>query len=125
MTKKRCLIGAAGALFLAAAIVLLGWGDAIFQRGNPIPYLLAAVQLDEDTPYALVDETEKFSVYITERDAQEKMIAAIEASTESRFLEQGGRGFFFENVKEHFVVVNEVYWGRYLVWNVPNQYNAL
>ena len=125
MTKKKLLFGSIGAVILAVMFFLLGWGDAIFQRGNPIPYLLAAVQLDEDTPYALVDETEKFSVYITERDAQEKMIAAIEASTESRFLEQGGRGFFFENMKEHFVVVNEVYWGRYLVWNVPNQYNAL
>ena len=47
------------------------------------------------------------------------MIAAIEAATESEFLEQGGRAFFFENAQEHFAVENEIYWGRFLVWRVP------
>ena len=49
MTKKRCLLGVFGAFILAAAVVLIGWGDAIFQCGNPLPYLMAAVRLDEDT----------------------------------------------------------------------------
>ena len=119
MTKKKVLLCGIGAFILAVAVVLIGWGDAIFQCGNPLPYLMAAVRLDEDTLYAPVKETEKFEIYITARDAQDEMVAAIAASTESEFLEQGGRAFFFGNAAEHFAVENEIYWGRFLVWRVP------
>ena len=119
MKKKAIVCGMISVLVAAVMVLLIGWGDAIFQCGNPLPYLMAAVQLDDETPYALVKETENFEIYITARDVQEKMIAAIEAATESEFLEQGGRAFFFENAQEHFAVENEIYWGRFLVWRVP------
>ena len=119
MKKKKLLIGLAGMIILAAGIVFVGWDRAIFQRGNPLPYLLAMMRLDEDTPYVMVMETQEHRVYLTDMDGGERMIEMVEALTDTEFVEQAGRGFFFEGNGERFTAVNEVYFGRYLVWEVP------
>ena len=89
----------------------------IFQRGNPIPYLIAAVQISEDRPYVAVDEEK--GIYISKRGECPELFAHIEEKLDVQFAEQAGSGYIFTDGTDHYVVSSEIYWGRYTVWTLP------
>ena len=57
MKKKRIITICAVALVILTASAFYLNRAVIFQRGNPIPYLISAVQISEKNPYVAVDET--------------------------------------------------------------------
>ena len=65
MKKKRIITICAVALVILAASAFYLNRAAIFQRGNPIPYLISAIQISEKNPYLAVDETK--GIYISKR----------------------------------------------------------
>ena len=105
------------ALSLAAGGVLWRYGGAIFQRGNPIPYLLAAAQLDSDTPFAEVGSGD--GVYIAPRGECPALLEFVERTRHVTFVERAGSGYLFSNGVDGLVVQSEVYWGRFTVYQVP------
>ena len=105
------------ALLLAAGGVLWRYGGAIFQRGNPIPYLLAAAQLDSDTPFAEVGSGD--GVYIAPRGECPALLEFVERTRHVSFVERAGSGYLFSNGVDGLVVQSEVYWGRFTVYQVP------
>lgn len=117
--KKRHarLAAALVALSLAAGGVLWRYGGAIFQRGNPIPYLLAAAQLDGDTPFAEVGSGD--GVYIAPRGECPALLEFVERTRHVTFVERAGSGYLFSNGVDGLVVQSEVYWGRFTVYQVP------
>ena len=116
--KRRARLAAAlVALSLAAGGVLWRYGGAIFQRGNPIPYLLAAAQLDSDTPFAEVGSGD--GVYIAPRGECPALLEFVERTRHVTFVEQAGSGYLFSNGVDGLVVQSEVYWGRFTVYQVP------
>ena len=66
LKKKRIITLCAVALVILAASAFYLNRAAIFQRGNPIPYLISAVQISEENPYVAVDETK--GIYISKPD---------------------------------------------------------
>lgn len=54
--KKKVVILCAVILVLLVVVVFLK-RDAIFQRGNPIPYLTAVFHISKTNPYVAADET--------------------------------------------------------------------
>lgn len=108
--------------FAAMAIVALliihifvSYAPAIFQRGNPIPYLTAAAQLsDEQTYVEVVPDT-----YIARRGDCPALFAMVEEKWEVEFIEQFGSGYLFANAVTRLTVSSEVYWGRFTVWTIP------
>lgn len=116
--KRRARLAAAlVALSLAAGGVLWRYGGAIFQRGNPIPYLLAAAQLDGDTPFAEVGSGD--GVYIAPRGECPALLEFVERTRHVTFVERAGSGYLFSNGVDGLVVQSEVYWGRFTVYQVP------
>lgn len=117
-TKKRRMrvLVALVALLLAAGGVLWRYGGAIFQRGNPIPYLLAAAQLDGDTPFAEVGSGD--GVYIAPRGECPALLEFVERTRHVSFVERAGSGYLFSNGVDSLVVSSEVYWGRFTVYQV-------
>lgn len=116
--KRRARLAAAlVALSLAAGGVLWRYGGAIFQRGNPIPYLLAAAQLDSDTPFAEVGSGD--GVYIAPRGECPALLEFVERTRHVTFVERAGSGYLFSNGVDGLVVQSEVYWGRFTVYQVP------
>ena len=91
----------------------------IFQRGDPIPYLKAAVTLAGGAPYAKVNVPGTSAVYITKRGICDELISYIEESKGVPFVEQAGSAFLFSDGKYSLAVITEIYLSRFTVWTVP------
>ena len=114
----RTLLLAAVAALLAAVLVLDLWGPAIFQRGNPIPYLTAALRLTTQ-PYARVEERSPYDIYITRDHDCPELFEKIQRERGVTFVEQMGSAFRFTNGTDSLTVSSEIYWRYFVVWQVP------
>ena len=103
---------------LAVVLVLDLWGPVIFQRGNPIPYLAAAVKLTAQ-PYARVEDRNVHDLYITRGHDCPELFQKIETDRGVTFVEQMGSAFRFTNGKDSLTVSSEIYWRYFVVWQVP------
>lgn len=114
----RTILCAAVASLLALALVLDLWGPTIFQRGNPIPYLTAALRLTTQ-PYAEVGDRSIRDTYITLGYDCPELFEKIEQERDVTFVEQAGSGWIFTNGADNLVVSSEIYWRYFVVWQVP------
>lgn len=115
--KRKQIIWLASAVLLAALALTLWW-PVIFQRGNPIPYLLAISQLSEERPYVLVGG-DALQEYITKDTSCPELIAMIEETRQVTFEEQTGPywvfraktgGDSFPVGTDRLMVTTETYW---------------
>lgn len=118
--KRTILVCITAAILLCCFLFFRIWGPAIFQRGNPIPYLIAAAQLSERS-FAEVDEGSIDYIYITRAGDSEALLRHIEAIYHAEFMEQAGSGYIFTTGTEHFTLSSEIYWGRYIVWTMSGR----
>lgn len=114
----RTLLLAVLAALLAVVLVLDLWGPAIFQRGNPIPYLAAAAKLSTQ-PYVRVEDRSTYDIYITRGYDCPELFEKIEQERGVTFAEQMGSAFRFTNGKDSLTVSSEIYWRYFVVWQVP------
>lgn len=61
MKRKSIIMICAILLVILTASAFYLNRAAIFQRGNPIPYLISAVQISDKNPYVAVDEKKGFT----------------------------------------------------------------
>ena len=99
-------------------ILLFAEREVIFQRGNPIPYLIAAVQISENKPYVEVDD--RSGVYISMRGDCTELLVFFQENTGMDFVEQVGSGYLFADNARTAVISSEVYWKYFTVWELPN-----
>ena len=118
MKKKRIITICAVVLMILAASAFYLNRAAIFQRGNPIPYLISAIQISESNPYVAVDETK--GIYISKRGECPELFDFFCEQTGMEFVEQAGSGYQFTDGDRNDVISSEVYWGRYTVWTIPD-----
>ena len=116
MKKKVAIVGAVILIFLAA-VLFLKW-DAIFQRGNPIPYLTAVFKLSETNPYVVVDELN--GIYISKRGGKDALFQMIQDTYGVELKDQLGSSYLFSDGKRNYTVSSEIYWGRFTVWTLPD-----
>ena len=128
MNRKK-IIWLIAAILLILALALYLWWPVIFQRGNPIPYLMAAMQLSEEQPYVLVGG-DAVPVYITKRGDCPELISMIEETRHVTFEEQAGSSLIFRTKPisgdwwfmdglDSITVSTEIYWRYFTVWQVP------
>ena len=91
----------------------------IFQRGNPIPYLVASKKLDNNMPYVQVEQTDFESVYISKRGICNELFQLFIESTGAKFQEQLGNTYIFSDGETKWMIKSEVYWKDYTVWEIP------
>lgn len=115
MKKRKVLVLCTVAIILLCSFVALKW-NAIFQRGNPIPYLAAAIKLSDNNTYVAVESME--NVYITKQGEKNDLFQMIEDTYEVKFKDQLGSSFLFSDGKQNFIVGSEIYWGRFTVWTL-------
>ena len=131
--RRKKIVWLIAALLLVLVLVLHLWGPAIFQRGNPIPYLLAMSQLSEKRPYVEVEfdpPVGKNTIYITKRGDCPELISTIEKWQYATLEEQAGSTWIFRirsrgdtfvaDGRDKLVVSTEIYWRNYTVWLVPH-----
>ena len=130
------------AVLLVLAMALYLWWPVIFQRGNPVPYLLAISQLSKKRPYVLVEKIRGpaahipgTAVYITKRGHCPELFAQIEASCHATLEEQVGSSWVFKTRPtgdwwfvdglERVTVSSEIYWRFFTVWTVPTRLRCI
>ena len=117
--KKKVVVLCTVILAILATAVF--WKeDAIFQRGNPIPYLTAAVRLSETNPYVAVDEENR--IYISKRGDKEALFQMIQDTYGVEYMDQLGSGYLFSDGEKSYIVSSEIYWGRFTVWTLPSRH---
>lgn len=117
--KKKVVVTCTVILAILAVMIFLK-KDAIFQRGNPIPYVTAAVRLSETNPYVAVDETN--GIYISKRGDKEALFQMIQDTYGVDYIDQLGSGYLFSDGEKSYIVSSEIYWGRFTVWTLPSQH---
>lgn len=106
----------AAILFILFALLLASRWDVIFQRGNPIPYLAAAVKLSDDNTFEAVKGLE--GVYITKRGEKQDLFQMIADTYNVDYKDQLGSGYLFSDGEKNHIVGSEIYWGRFTVWTL-------
>ena len=121
--KRRVVIVSAVAGLMLLFWIANLWSPVIFQRGNPIPYLKAAMDIDENNYYVKVDVEDTNSIYISLREGGrcEALFHDVAYSRGFEFVEQAGSGYIFSDGKNRLVISSEIYLGKFIVWKVPTQ----
>lgn len=119
--KRRVVIISAVAGVMLLLWIANLWSPVIFQRGNPIPYLKAAMDIDENNYYVEVDVNDTNTIYISLREGGkcEALFRDVAYSKGFEFMEQAGSGYIFSDGKNRLVISSEIYLGKFIVWKVP------
>ena len=113
---KRKLTNAIVYIFLIfTALIIFNW-SVIFQRGNPLPYMIRMVTLNSTNTYASVFADR--NVYITRRNNHNELFRHIENTHNAKFAEQLGSGFMFDSAERRIIVVVQIYWRYFDVWEI-------
>lgn len=115
--KRRFFWIIGGMLICAVLGMFIYKYDAIFQRGNPLPYQISAIQISEEHPYIKVNDGA--GIYIAKRGQCPELMDYVQEATGMEYLEQAGSGYLFSDGNENLTVSSEVYWGKYTVWSIP------
>lgn len=115
MKKKAFIIVFVVLAVLFTLFAALKW-DAIFQRGNPIPYLSAAIKLTDDRTFVAVGNRD--DIYITKRSNNHDLFQMIQEIHHVEFKDQLGSGYLFSDGENHYIVGSEIYWGSFTVWTL-------
>lgn len=115
MKKKYFFITGAVTIILLTSVIAFKW-DAIFQRGNPLPYLVAASKLSDDNSFVKIENTQ--NTYITKRGEKHDLFQMIEDTYHVEYHDQLGSGYLFSDGENNYIVGSEIYWGRFTVWSL-------
>lgn len=116
-TRKMLIAACAITLLMVMTAILSIRGPVIFQEGNPIPYLIAVTKITDDQPYVQVKDN--IGIYISTRGECPELFDYIEENWGVELTEQAGSAYIFSNGKSSLVVTSVIYWGKYIVWKVP------
>ncbi len=103
-------------LILSVSIIASKW-DAIFQRGNPIPYIAAMLKLSDNNSFEAVANMD--DTYITRRGDKQKLFQMIQDTYDLEYKDQLGSGYLFSDGEKNYIVASEIYWGNFTVWTLP------
>ena len=111
-------ICAVTAVILFASVLFSKW-DAIFQRGDPLPYLAAAARLTDENTFEPVKNRE--GIYITARGRSQDLFQMIGEIYGVTLEDQLGSSYVFSNGETRYTVSSEIYWGKFTVWTLPSE----
>ena len=119
-TKRIILVTITCFILLAAGFTII-YRDAIFQRGNPLPYISKMVTLNDDNPCARVFDDQ--DVFIIKNAYQVRygngaLIKNIEDTYDVTYREQMGGCAFFDSDEKTMIADIEVYFRYYEVWEL-------
>ena len=116
-SKKPFVTAILSFLIIISAIIAVN-RKAIFQRGNPLPYLISAAKINKENPFQSV-ENSGCDTYISPGNISKEFITFAENKLDAEFVSQEGSVYIFSSNDETFYVKSEVYWGKYTLWDFP------
>jgi hypothetical protein len=116
--KRKVFIAVSCFLVLITAVFVL-YSGPIFQRGNPLPYVSKMFALSDSNQLLKVFDNE--AIYISRKGTCDEMIKHIESTYEVTLTEQMGSDYFFNSDNKSVIASTEIYWRKYLVWEIEMQ----
>ncbi|GMK43713.1 hypothetical protein PghCCS26_08400 [Paenibacillus glycanilyticus] len=115
-----------GGLLAAMLIgfIVLRFGSALSQEGNPAPILSAIAKLEySDESHMRFDATDKGSRYVSANSGQDRYepVKAYMKQYGWSFKEQMGSGLMFERNGQSSVIETRLYSKHYYLWDIPNE----
>jgi len=98
-------------------ILVTNW-PVIYQKGNPLPYFKAILQLNANKTYVQVQQNDDSTIFVTKRNNYDEFHKYVEGNYDVSFNEQMGSGYIFRSDKKVVVVSSEVYWKYYIIWTI-------
>ncbi len=122
--KKELIIISLVAGLVVLTFLVYGFSSVIFQRGNPVPYLKAAMQIDETHRFIKVNDGSFQNVYISKKKDQriDDLLKELEDDRllKLTFKEQMGSIYEVTDGQNIIYIESEIYLGRFIVWTYPN-----
>ncbi|MRG86071.1 hypothetical protein GH754_06990 [Salinibacillus xinjiangensis] len=109
-------------LVLSIGFLIIRFGSALTQEGNPIPILTSIAKLElSNRDYQLVTETSNESTYISQNVADSDYLVIKQFMEDHGwgFKEQLGSGLVFVKDNETRLIETRLYSKHYFLWSVP------
>ncbi|MFJ8067326.1 hypothetical protein ACIQZD_00005 [Peribacillus sp. NPDC096447] len=109
---------------LIIGLILLRFGSALFQEGNPTPILTSIMNLElEKSDYELFSETNIHNKYVSDNTGiyRYDVIKGFMKEKGWDFKEQMGSGLVFKKDEQTIVVETRQYSKHYILWNIPKE----
>lgn len=120
---KKALLTLLVIFLLFTGFIVLRFGTALSQEGNPLPYLLAIAKYEfSDARYVEVLDTPTETRYVTacRQDDRFGVVTSFMADTGWEFTEQLGSGLVFDKEEETVVIETRQYSSHYFIWDIPD-----
>ncbi len=121
---KIAMVGGGLLAAMLIGFIVLRFGGALSQEGNPAPILSAIAKLEySDENHMRFDTTDKESRYVSANSGQDRY-APVKAYMKRYgwdFKEQMGSGLIFERNGQSSVVETRLYSKHYFLWDIPNE----
>ena len=117
MKKHQILILCSVTVLILFSLIITSKWDTIFQRGNPLPYLVSMCKLSDDHTYEAVSVLD--GTYVTRRGKKEDLFQMIQDTYHVEWKDQIGSGYLFSDGVQNYIVGSEIYWGWFTVWTLP------
>jgi len=121
MKAKRAIIIIIICFFVLIAGFIIFYKDAIFQQGNPLPYISKMITLSDNNPFARVFEDQ--DIYLMRNSNIERfgtgfLVEYIENTYDVTYIEQMGSSVFFDSGEKTIIADIEVYWRYFTIWEL-------
>lgn len=97
-------------------IGILAYKSIIFQRGNPIPYILGMTKLNSNNTF--IDVFKDEATYITKSSDNNALLNFISTKYNVELKDQLGSGYIFTSKQIDLTLSTEVYWKFFRVWDL-------
>ncbi|SUB75807.1 hypothetical protein [Peptoniphilus indolicus] len=91
--------------------------DIVFQKGNPIPYLIAISKIKKEKPYVKLDK----NILISKNGDVSYLFKHFENDMGIKFKEQMGSGYIFSDGNKDYLLTSEIYLKKYIVWSIHEE----
>lgn len=122
MVLKRLLLVVCFLFILIAGFIVLRFGSALSQEGNPLPLLTSIYKLEfSGRDYMQFSSLENGKRYVSDNTGASRFDAAKKMMENYgwKFKEQMGSGLIFTKGEQTTVVETRQYSKHYILWDIP------
>ncbi|RNB88619.1 hypothetical protein EDM59_05760 [Brevibacillus nitrificans] len=120
---KRFLTIVLSVFIIAAGFIVLRFGSALSQEGNPVPILVSISKLEfTNSNFEQFFESDKKLRFVSKNSGEFRYDVVKEFMKEKGwdYKDQMGSGLIFENDKQTIIVETRQFSRHYFLWDIPN-----
>jgi hypothetical protein len=119
---KKLLIISLSVFLFSVAFIVIRFGSALLQEGNPVPILMSISQLEfNNSDYEQFSESDQEIRFVSENSGEYRydVVKDLMGAKGWNYKEQMGSGLIFEKDDQLLVVESRQFSRHYMIWDVP------